>query len=82
MLSFILCLVDQGESVKTAWPHAFYFRIAGPLFLQSAILSDCFPAEQEDHLAHNRLAALSGHGELSQEDSSEWEIVSSDVDED
>ena len=38
--------------------------------------------EEEGHLANNRLAALSGHGELSQEDSSEWELVSSDVDED
>jgi len=38
--------------------------------------------EAEGHLANNRLAALSGHGELSQEDSSEWELVSSDVDED
>lgn len=38
--------------------------------------------EAEGNLANNRLAALSGHGELSQEDSSEWELVSSDVDED
>ena len=38
--------------------------------------------EVEGHLANNRLAALSGHGELSQEDSTEWELVSSDVDED
>jgi len=38
--------------------------------------------EAEGHLANNRLAALSGHGELSQEDSSEWELVSSDADED
>ncbi len=39
-------------------------------------------AEAEGDLANNRLAALSGHGELSQEDSSEWELVSSDADED
>ncbi|DBA78877.1 hypothetical protein WJX77_008617 [Trebouxia sp. C0004] len=54
--------------------------------------ADCFyegPAsihvhqeEAEGHPANNRQAALSGHGELSQEDSSEWELVSSDVDED
>ena len=36
--------------------------------------------EAEGRLANNRLAALSGHGELSQEDSSEWELVSSDAD--
>lgn len=42
---------------------------------------NCFFAEHEDHLANNRLAALSGHGELSQQDSSEWELVSSDMDE-
>lgn len=39
-------------------------------------------AEEAGHLANNRLAALSGNGELSQEDSSEWELVSSDADED
>lgn len=39
-------------------------------------------AEDEGQLPHNFMAELTGHGELSQEDSSEWEIVSSDAGED
>lgn len=31
--------------------------------------------EAEIHLGNNPLAALGGHGELSQGDSSEWELV-------